>query len=294
MIYIPAGDFLMGDGEKEPSEPDPDPDPRGPTEPYVNDNPRHTVRLSGYWIYKNMVTVGMYKRFCLETGRPMPPTPDEYAPTFNPNWSREDHPIVNVSWMEAMAYGEWASQAGVTLSLPTEAQWEKAARGTDGRQYPWGDVYDPSKVWESESRCMADSPFRWEDIGRTRDNLEKFEAWKKARWAEVVGTTAVGRYGISPYGVTDMAGNAFQWCRDWYDKLFWNSPAAEVVDPENQSLGERKNRVARGGAWCCAPSGFRASCRWSGFAPDTRSNMIGFRCASTLPYQPAHAGEKSL
>src|SRR5205085_1184286 len=81
-------------------------------------------------------------------------------PVFDPDWSREDHPIVSVSWMDAMAYCEWASQAGVKVSLPTEAQWEKAARGTEGRTYPWGDAFDPDKMWASHYHCAPLRRFR--------------------------------------------------------------------------------------------------------------------------------------
>ena len=99
MIRIPEGQFLMGD-------------------PDIPDNPPHVVTLSEFWIYKDVVNVSMYKRFCRETGGRLP-----HAPDFNPNWSNEAQPIVSVRWGEAQAYAQWAG-----VRLPTEAQWEKAAR----------------------------------------------------------------------------------------------------------------------------------------------------------------------
>jgi formylglycine-generating enzyme required for sulfatase activity len=162
MVWIPAGEFLMGDDD---------------TDIIRNNNPRRSVELSAYWIYKTPVTVGQYKGFCKLAGRGMP-----HAPGFNPNWSKEDHPIVNVSWDDAMAYAQWAH-----ADLPTEVQWEKAARGTDGRKYPWGNAFDRSKLWCS--RVEGDAH----------------------------GTHRVGELGISPYGCWDMAGNVWEWCKDRYD-----------------------------------------------------------------------------
>jgi formylglycine-generating enzyme required for sulfatase activity len=194
MVYIPAGEFVMGSGN-----------------PMTKDeNPRHKVTLSGYWIYRNLVTVGMYKKFCADTGHPL-----RSAPAFDPSWVKDDHPILNVSWFDAAAYCAWA-----TVSLPTEAQWEKAARGPTGSEYPWGDNYNLSKVWAS-SKVKGDA----------------------------ASTTAVGHFGVSGYGCTDMAGNAFQWCLDWYSKDFWSSRESQGIDPLNQSPGNMANRCVRGTDW---------------------------------------------
>ena len=114
MVLTPAGEFLMGE-------------PKTNGQGWVR-NPLHKVYLSSYYIYRNLVTVGQYEKFCRAVKRSMPP-----APAFNQNWEKKDHPIVNVSWDDAMAYCAWAG-----VQLPTEAQWEKAARGVDGRPYPWG------------------------------------------------------------------------------------------------------------------------------------------------------------
>jgi len=114
VVYIPAGEFTMG------------------SKPGVgksDEQPEHKVDLDGYWIYQTKVTVAQYRQFCQATGRSMPNAP---------SWGwKDDHPIVSVTWDDATAYAKWAGAA-----LPTEAQWEKAARGTDGRIYPWGNEWD--------------------------------------------------------------------------------------------------------------------------------------------------------
>ncbi len=152
MIFIPAGDFLMGQNKSR-------------------------VNVAGFWMYKTEVTVAQYRKFCGAAGRAMPAVPA---------WGwHDDHPIVNVNWNDAKAYCDWAG-----VKLPTAEQWEKAARGTDGRVYPWGNTFDTSRM-----RCSTNI-------------LE-----------DAVSTAPVGSYptGASPYGCLDMAGNAYEWCEDKYD-----------------------------------------------------------------------------
>lgn len=268
MIYIPAGEFVMGEnasnrlgsllrptltlasypqlpaGTQTPSR-------RGTqAASSVFDNPRHTVLLSGYWIYKNLVTVKQYKQFCSETGRQMPPEPTgaitqadgtRARVSINLGWSKEDHPMVNVTWEDAAAYATWAG-----VSLPTEAQWEKAARGTDGRIYPWGNDFDRTKLWASKSVAG--------DAG---------------------GTAAVGQYGVSVYGCTDMTGNVEQWCADWYDTDYYKtSPLKDPVGPVTGEL-----RVMRGGYWgYYTPDQFRVTLRRRN-SIIRKGSAIGFRCA---------------
>ncbi|MBC8141815.1 MAG: SUMF1/EgtB/PvdO family nonheme iron enzyme [Armatimonadetes bacterium] len=211
MIRIPAGDFLMGDEDR-------------------SDNKRRTVNVPAYYIYKNLVTVEMYEKFCKATGRKMPPEPEYKSNKFNPGWSKRDHPIVNVSWNDAKAYCDWAG-----MKLPTEEQWEKAARGTQGNLYPWGNDFDRSKLW-----CSKLSP------------------------GDAGGTTRAGAFvsGASPYGVLDMAGNAWQWCEDWYDS-------------------SDKERVLRGASWFYEDAVvFRASFRGR-YSPSDRGLYVsGFRAVS--------------
>ncbi|MCW3050929.1 MAG: hypothetical protein JWN14_99, partial [Chthonomonadales bacterium] len=223
MVYVPAGEFTMGSDELE------------------IEKPIHRVMLDGYYIYRTPVTVEQYLRFCAATGHGMPPAPD-----FNPHWSRRDHPIVNVNYADALAYCRWAG-----TKLPTEAQWEKAARGNGGSRYPWGNDFDRSKLWSSNSSAG--------DAG---------------------GTKPVGSFpaGMSPYGALDMAGNVHQWCLDWFDPGFYRNRLATERNPENQSEGEQKGRVARGSSWYDTDIiRFHSAYRDPG-PPDYRGNSNGFRC----------------
>ena len=229
LILIPAGDFLMGDDEK-----------------YEGNGPIHPATLDAYYIYKTPVTVAQYLKFCKETGHAIPRTPD-----FNPNWSKSDHPIVNVSYIDALAYCDWAG-----VKLPTEAQWEKAASWDATRRvhrkYPWGDVFDTSKL-----QCSR----------------VDFDAG---------GTKPVGSFpgGASPYGVLDMAGNVDQWCRDWSDHGFYISPESEKRNPDNQTVGDKDFRVLRGGSWETGnQTVFRTYQRY-GLGPEYTAPGIGFRCAA--------------
>jgi formylglycine-generating enzyme required for sulfatase activity len=140
-----------------------------------------SITLPEFRIGKTPVTVGMWQEFCQETGSAMP----KDSPDFNVGWMEREHPMVRVSWHDVQEYATWAQ-----LQLPSETQWEKAARGTDGREYPWG------KEWE-RGKCHC-SQQKLGDRG---------------------GTAPVGLYpeGQSPYGALDMAGNVWEWCSDWYD-----------------------------------------------------------------------------
>jgi sulfatase modifying factor 1 len=218
MIHIPAGEFLMGSNDGSNDE-----------------KPQRKVYLDGYYLYKNLVTVAQYRKFCQAKGRRMP---------LAPSWGWQlDHPMVNVTWEDAAAYATWAG-----CRLPTEAEWEKAARGTDGREYPWGNEWDASKCANS--------------VGSSRSS-----------------TAPVGSYprGASPYGCLDMAGNAWEWCADWYDESYYKS--APNRNPAGPTSGTY--RVLRGGSWDdFNPIGFRAAFRLRYF-PDFRSGDGGFRCART-------------
>ena len=215
MVYVPAGEFLMGskDGEAEPAE-----------------RPQHKVYLDGSWMYKNDVTVAQYRSYCKATKRELPDAPE---------WGwKDDHPMVNVTWDDAKAYCGWAG-----ASLPTEAQWEKAARGTDGRKYPWGNGWDKTKANSDQSGLEA--------------------------------TTPVGSYPIggSAYGCLDMAGNVFQWCADWYDENYYaSSPARNPTGPVTGTY-----RVLRGGSWSFNSDFCRSAIRYF-YSPAYWYDSIGFRC----------------
>ncbi|MDQ2732264.1 MAG: formylglycine-generating enzyme family protein [Armatimonadota bacterium] len=226
MILIPAGPFLMGDTDQ-------------------SDNPRRTVTLDAYYIYKNLVTVAQYRKFCNAT--------DHYFPDPPPWGWKNDHPIVNVGWDDATAYCEWAG-----TQLPTEAQWEKAARGTDGRKFPWGNDFKSSRLWCS-----------------------------KAAYADAHTTAPVGSFpaGASPYGVLDLAGNVWEWCADWYsDNYIQTAPLQNPIGPE---LGT--HRVLRGGSWYnSGESDFHSAFRnWGD--PTYWYNISGFRCVIPVDSPAAHA-----
>ncbi len=195
LVRIPAGTFLRGSEE----------DVAG-----ADEGPRRKVHLDGYWIYKHPVTLGQYLAFCKATGREFKPTWGQAmraAPVADPNTY-----AVQTNWYQAEAYAAWAGGA-----LPTEAQWEKAARGTDGRRYPWGDRWDPN-------RCAS-----------MEQTLYRFSA----------GFRPVGSYphGASPYGVQDVAGNVWEWVADWYAyDAYRTAPARNPTGPERGS-----HKVLRGG-----------------------------------------------
>jgi len=217
MVLVPAGEFLMGSDDSD----------------YAK--PQHGVYLDDYWIYKMPVTVAQYRKFCEATQRAMPDAP---------SWSwKDDHPAVNVTWHDARAYCEWTG-----VGLPTEAQWEKAARGTGGRKYPWGDRWDVRRCANS--------------VGR--NNL--------------ASTLPVGSYpsGASPYGCLDMAGNVWEWCADWFGRNYYQCG----IDRNPPGPEQGMYRVLRGGSWFdYGPGSFRCAHRY-GFAPDVRYSYFGFRCVS--------------
>ncbi len=226
LCHVPAGDFPMGNDT-------------GPSD----ERPRHRVMLGDYWIDRHPVTNRQFAAFVRETGF----AGTEWRDAFSPG--KEDHPVVLVSWDEARAYAEWCG-----TRLPTEAEWEKAARGTDARRYPWGNRWDGT-------RCNV--------AGR--------------------GTTPVGAYpeGASPYGCHDMAGNVWEWVADWYDGAYYSrSPESAPTGPE-----AGVSRVLRGGSWGLSRVSARAAYRYED-PPDGRSDFIGFRVLCGSPH-PLSAGSLS-
>ncbi len=235
MILIPSGEFIMGSYKG-----------------LKNEKPPHKVYLDAYYIYKYEVTYAMFNRFVKSTGY------ESYS-----NWSLynkpqyQDHPVMNTTYRDVVFYCKWA---GVTL--PTEAQWEKAARGVDGRMYPWGNQWDPNKCNNSQ---MKDPSL-----------IKKMANMYNGRGTLPVGSVL---YDCSPYGVMDMAGNVREWCFDWY------SPTYYKVSPYKNPVGPSKGseRVVRGGSWSLPPKWCRTSARWSGSLNSIMDNY-GFRCAASIDF----------
>lgn len=232
MVYIPSGEFTMGDNTR-----------------YnwsfllaynIYDGPEHTVYLDAFYMDKYEVTNEQYKKFVEETGYHRPSCWNDAR------FNRPNYPVVGVTWEDAVAYAKWAGKR-----LPTEAEWEKAARGTDKRLWPWGNKFDKEKctVWESDYRE-----------------------------AGLRGTTPVGKYekGNSPYGCFDMAGNVWEWCADYYDQNYYSvSPSKNPFGPDSGL-----QRVVRGGGFLYFGHYARCAARYR--VPwYAQSPQIGFRCAKT-------------
>jgi formylglycine-generating enzyme required for sulfatase activity len=227
MAAIPAGEFWMG---------------RDGMEALEDERPRHRVWLDTYAMDVYEVTAGRYARFLNATGRPAP-------------WMWEtmrldlhsDRPVIGVDWEDAAAYCAWAGKR-----LPTEAEWEKAARGTDERLYPWGNQFPTT-------------------------DLANFALGIRFSYSQAL--TPVGRYerAKSPYGVYDLAGNVWEWVQDWYDGDYYeHSPERNPQGPEQGQF-----KVLRGGSWSELPKYLLSYGRFK-LPPKTRNSYIGFRCAKSV------------
>jgi formylglycine-generating enzyme required for sulfatase activity len=225
MLYIPAGEFTMG------SEPE---DPCA----HLDEQPKHKVYLDPYWIDQTEVTNGQYQ-LCVKAGScPEPPVCGVGESTYQ-DATKSLHPVTCLIWDEATLYCEW-----IGGRLPTEAQWEKAARGTEEYKYPWGTNFESSKCNSQEG--------------------------------SLDGPQAVGSFspeGDSPFGLQDMAGNVWEWTRDWYDIEYYGRAPSE--NPGGPAAGER--RSLRGGSWYANDCSVRTSYRYYD-VPQGRSPGVGFRC----------------
>jgi formylglycine-generating enzyme required for sulfatase activity len=290
MVWIPAGWFQMGSEEV----------------PFADSKPVHRVHVDGFWMDQTEVTNAQYARFVEETsyktyaeephdglaaGSFVFKPPSVPVSADNPyqwwkfvegaNWrhpegpestivGRENHPVVHVSWNDAVAYCEWRSRKeGATVRLPTEAEWERAARGgLEGKRYVWGDELKPDGKW------MANI---WQ--GRFPYQNTEEDGYRT--------TAPVGSYPPNGFGLYDMAGNVWEWCLDWYRPDYYlESPERNPTgpdkhssfDPQESTLGPK--HVQRGGSFMCSdeyciryvPAG-----RGKG-EPTSASFHIGFRC----------------
>jgi formylglycine-generating enzyme required for sulfatase activity/predicted Ser/Thr protein kinase len=255
MIFVPAGDFTMGS-----SDGDLDAGLAGCTDCdralFANEQPRHTVYLDAFWIDRTEVTNAQY-RLCVEAGACRSPIPCRWGEPTYADASKADHPVVCVTWHAAKTYCAWAG-----ARLPTEAEWEKAARGTDGRTYPWGNDFACDKGNALDMVAGGGDPAA--TSGPPCDGY--------ARTAPVASFPA----GASPFGVLDMAGNAWEWVADWYGEAYYGSPPAR--NPLGPARGS--HRVLRGGSWASNRYWLRATVR-IGFPPVDNDDGSGFRCCET-------------
>jgi len=220
MVYVPGGTFQMGSNDGD-----------------SNEQPVHEVTLYSFWIDRTEVTNAQYAR-CVEDGKCS--TPSDLS-----SYARDsyyvDYPVIYVSWDDANDYCTWAD-----AQLPTEAQWEYAARGSEGRKYPWGNEQPNAQLLNYN--------------------------------ANLGDTSKGGSYpdGASWVGALDMAGNVWEWVADWYGK--YSSEPQE--NPTGPSAGV--TRVLRGGGWYGPEYLVRAASRYS-VTPVSRLDLLGFRCVSTVP-----------
>ncbi|MFO0698435.1 MAG: SUMF1/EgtB/PvdO family nonheme iron enzyme [Nitrospira sp.] len=229
MVLVPAGDFIMGSREEEKIA-------------SKDEQPAHQVYLDAYYIDQNEVTTAQYAKFFMTTNRSQP----EYWST---NVMREhgSKPVVGVDWNDVTAYCAWAGKR-----LPTEAEWEKAARGIDQRLYPWGNMA-PSMQRANFRHCC---------------NFKNYG---------VLTDVGLFEQGKSPYNTYDMAGNVWEWVSDWYEATYYGeSPNRNPKGPLRAQA-----RVVRGGSWTDAPVSMRSAYRLNTI-PSERSDYIGFRCAQDV------------
>jgi formylglycine-generating enzyme required for sulfatase activity len=246
MVYVPAGTYWMGSDDS-------DPDAR------PGEKPQHEVSLDAFWIDRTEVTNAQYARFLNALGGHQGECEGQDCIEIQSRTSQshirlqggqyvveggyEEHPMIEVSWYGAHAYCEWAGGR-----FPTEAEWEKAARGTDGRIYPWGN----------------------QDADRNRANYGLF----------VGDTSQVGNYpaGASRYGALDMAGNVWEWVSDWESSTYYNvSPYENPQGPETGSY-----KLMRGGSWTSGWEYIRAASH--GYLdPVVCQHDVGFRCVVVGP-----------
>ena len=247
MILIPAGPFLMGSDKKV------------DRNAYLAELPQRKIHLDAYEIDKFEVTTVQFLKFVLAND--LQPLIDWQYDGGNFQETMVNHPVMHVSWDDADAYCRWAGKR-----LPTEAEWEKAARGDDGRIYPWG----------NQMAGLSRSNFGRTGIsGPVRDRPERLLLYPPI--------ISVDKYdnAVSPYGLFQMSGNVAEWVADWYDpKYYASAPDRNPKGPENGT-----QRSFRGGGWIDSTPSVRAAQR-NGTDPSTKMNWMGFRCARNVKEAP--------
>ncbi len=254
MVLIPAGEFQMGSAP-------------GTTSNSAT-TPAHSVYVDAFYIDKYEVTVGQYNQFVLATGHPrIGDSSYQYAPT-------DQHPVVGVSWNDAIAYAKWAGKR-----LPTEAEWEKAARGgLVGKEHPWGNTPPDGTQCNFADKSLSRM---WHiDWGENSAHKSIDDGYAY--------TAPVGSFPPNGYGVYDMAGNVAEWCFDAYDENFYansprRNPIADILirDGENNIVAMNKKHVVRGGCWYYSLGGIWIASRNAALPTSTVINY-GFRCAKSV------------
>lgn len=253
MVLIPSGTYLMGSTPAQTTALI-DKDDRLSTDFFHPEQPQHAVSLPAFYIDRYPVTNAQYAAFIAATGHPTPKywthTPHMGVESpFPVGVKHGTHPVVGVSYADALAYCEWAGKR-----LPTEAEWEKAARGgLVNQSYPWG----------NES---------------SRNHANTVGVWGKDKW---LWTSPIGSFPPNGYGLSDMAGNVFEWCADWYAPDYYQYSQEE--NPQGPKTGQ--TRVLRGGSWSNNVFGiYQMRCAYRFHArPETHNLTIGFRCAANPP-----------
>jgi formylglycine-generating enzyme required for sulfatase activity len=272
MVYVPAGTFPMGEGES-----------------------RHDVTLDAFCIGKYEVTNAEWKDFVDATGHR--PLPRHWKDGKIPE-GKENHPVLWVSYNDAHKYCDWVSaKTGWTVNLPTEAQWEKAARGPQGYRFPWGN----DRNIQNCNYCGHGASQVGLPVGRNGEvtGWREFTRTDKYRAITAAGgfTTPVGSFpgGKSPYGAYDMAGNAYEWCRDWYKRDYFKRAGADVnpqgpneqeADEVNKAQERGKNKVIRGGSWYGHFTGCTTTSRAEVRNPRMGYHSVGFRIVAAVPSVP--------
>ncbi len=257
LVYVPQGEFIMGGLTKNAFKECQKLFIGGTCskDKFTNEEPEHTIYLDAYNIDKYEVSNVAY-RACVDDDICKPPSnTSSFAGTsYYDDSAYNNYPVINVDWDMANAYCEWRD-----ARLPTEAEWEKAARGENGSVYPWGSSFDGSGVNFCDSNC----PFKFD--------------WANKNYNDGYTETApVDSFpnGISPYGVYNMAGNVWEWVNDWYDSSYYSkSPTSDPAGP-----GSGNVRTLRGGSWVDPGHYTRTSYR-VGLKPSYVNTYVGFRCA---------------
>ena len=291
MVYVPAGQFEMGISDAQVDEIQhvcAELSGDCQRDWYKDEQPAHTVTLDAFWIDQTEVSNAQFSAFLNEKGNQSEKAnpqlgewllghsgyssvyrqfegrvywlePGQYGlieqvgGEFRPKRGYADHPVIEVSWYGAAAYCDW-----IGGRLPTEAEWEYAARGTNGQLYPWGDAFDGNRANYCDASCVK----KWRDTAYD-DGF--------AEWAPT------GKYphGASWRGALDMAGNVWEWVSDWYaDGYYARSPSENPQGPDSGHL-----RVRRGGSWYDEKWDMRSTSRRGEFPSSLRVHWVGFRCA---------------